>query len=637
MNKITSVKDEYPIEYYHLPFCHPLEGIKLEHESLGEFLSGDRIENSPYRIKMKTDMYCEQVCYINLKDEPQKKLEKAIQNEYHNNWIVDNLPSASKISEDENKSYTRYYQGFPLGFVDPNTKEVYINNHVNIELEYHEVDSTSIAPTTSDSPEKMYRIVRFTVEPMSIKHEFERKIVDDDDKAEEETDGKEESDDFSVTVATIKKPVESCDPEAKEKKHTGYWVMKTKNYHPQSATGDVLFTYDVTWKENKEVVWASRWDIYLSMNVPDDIHWFSITNSLIIVLVLTILLAGILVKNVRSDYDRYSKVFDEEADDEGLGDSGWKLVHADVFRAPARPLIFAVFCGSGVQILTMSTFTLIFAIMGFLNPSRRGSLISALLVLYVLMGGVAGYVTARFYKSFNGKNFQRATFATAFGFPSFFFGIFFLMNLLAVAKRSGDAVPFIRMIELLVIWFGVSTPLVFVGAFFGYKVDAFDYPVNVSSLPRQIPDQPWYLKPTITLFFGGILSFGSCFLELYFILSSIWMDQYYYIFGFLSLTFLILLVTVAESTILLNYIQLCYEDYHWWWRSFMNGGSIAIFVYLYAMSYFKQLETNSVATYFLYFGYMGLICFALFLLTGSLGVLTSLWFNKKIFGAIKID
>lgn len=287
--------------------------------------------------------------------------------------------------------------------------------------------------------------------------------------------------------------------------------------------------------------------------------------------------------------------------------------------------------------MSIATFTLIFAFMGFLNPSRRGSLIMALLVFYVLMGSVAGYVTARFYKSFNGKNFQRATFATAFGFPSMFFSIFFVMNLIAVAKGSGDAVPFLRMVELLVIWFGVSTPLVFAGAFFGYKVDAFEYPVSVSTLPRQIPDQPWYMKPILTLFFGGILSFGACFLELYFILSSIWMDQYYYIFGFLSLTFLILIVTVAESTVLLNYIQLCYEDYHWWWRSFMNAGSIAIFVYGYAIMYFKQLETNSVATYFLYFGYMGLMCFAFFLLTGSLGVLSCLWFNKKIFGAIKID
>jgi transmembrane 9 superfamily member 2/4 len=39
----------------------------------------------------------------------------------------------------------------------------------------------------------------------------------------------------------------------------------------------------------------------------------------------------------------------------------------------------------------------------------------------------------------------------------------------------------------------------------------------------------------------------------------------------------------------------------------------------------------------LYFGYMGLICFGLFLMTGFIGVFCSLWFNKVIFASIKID
>jgi transmembrane 9 superfamily protein 2/4 len=39
----------------------------------------------------------------------------------------------------------------------------------------------------------------------------------------------------------------------------------------------------------------------------------------------------------------------------------------------------------------------------------------------------------------------------------------------------------------------------------------------------------------------------------------------------------------------------------------------------------------------LYFGYMFLICTALFMVTGSLGALTSLWFIRKIFSTIKVD
>ena len=42
-------------------------------------------------------------------------------------------------------------------------------------------------------------------------------------------------------------------------------------------------------------------------------------------------------------------------------------------------------------------------------------------------------------------------------------------------------------------------------------------------------------------------------------MSSIWMDQYYYVFGFLFLVYVILGVTCAEITIVLNYFQLCSE------------------------------------------------------------------------------
>merc|ERR1712232_1136149 len=184
------------------------------------------------------------------------------------------------------------------------------------------------------------------------------------------------------------------------------------------------------------------------------------------------------------------------------------------------------------------------------------------LLLYVMMGGIAGYVTARLYKTFKGKSWQRATTLTALGFPGVCFTFFFLMDLLAITQGSTDAVPFTTMVVLLVLWFGISTPLVFFGAYFGYKQDAIEFPVNTSSIPRQIPDQPWFMGNVFTLLVGGILPFGACFVELYFILSSVWMDQYCYVFAFLLLVFAILVVTAAEITVLFNYFQLCGENYH---------------------------------------------------------------------------
>merc|ERR1712194_197972 len=372
--------------------------------------------------------------------------------------------------------------------------------------------------------------------------------------------------------------------------------------------------------------------------IPARVHWLSIANSLAIVLVLSAMIAAILVRNLRRDFSRYNRLATDEEKADELEEFGWKLGHADVFRPPSfSPLLLSVLAGTGMQILAMTFLSICFAAMGFLSPANRGALVMAQLLLYVLMGCVAGFTTARLYKTFKGKSWQRATSLTALLFPGICFSVLFVLDIMAWTQRSTDAVPFTTMVVLLVLWFGISTPLVFLGAYFGYKQDAMEFPVNTSNIPRQIPDQPWDMGAAFTMAVGGILPFGACFVELYFILASVWMDQYYYVFGFLLLVFTILIVTCAEITVLFCYFQLCGENYHWWWRSFSTAGSTSLYVYLYSFVYFKQLEVNSFVTYMLYFGYMSLICIGLFLMTGCLGLFSSLWFNKAIFGSIKID
>ena len=59
--------------------------------------------------------------------------------------------------------------------------------------------------------------------------------------------------------------------------------------------------------------------------------------------------------------------------------------------------------GTGVQIFMMSLVAMGFAILGFLSPANRGGLLTAILLLFVFMGGFAGYYAARLYKLFGGK------------------------------------------------------------------------------------------------------------------------------------------------------------------------------------------------------------------------------------------
>ena len=58
-----------------------------------------------------------------------------------------------------------------------------------------------------------------------------------------------------------------------------------------------MYSYDVFWKVS-QTRWASRWDAYLRMP-GGKVHWFSILNSILIVLVMATLVAMILIRTVR--------------------------------------------------------------------------------------------------------------------------------------------------------------------------------------------------------------------------------------------------------------------------------------------------------------------------------------------------
>ena len=75
------------------------------------------------------------------------------------------------------------------------------------------------------------------------------------------------------------------------------------------------------------------------------------------------------------------------------------------------------------------------------------------------------------------------------------------------------------MVALLCLWFGISFPLIFTGFYFGYRKQAYEHPVRTNQIPRQIPEQPWYLNLPLSSLVAGILPFGAIFVELFFILT----------------------------------------------------------------------------------------------------------------------
>lgn len=68
----------------------------------------------------------------------------------------------------------------------------------------------------------------------------------------------------------------------------------------------------------------------------------------------------------------YTPVGQTQTVEDTQDESGWKLVHGDVFRPPSfSPMLLSVLCGSGMQVLAMTLSTITFAFMGFLSPANR--------------------------------------------------------------------------------------------------------------------------------------------------------------------------------------------------------------------------------------------------------------------------
>ena len=349
VHKLSSPKTQLPYDYYSLPFCKP-EEVTRQAENLGEVMSGAIIQNSPYELYMGRSEF--KIACRSVLDKKQKQnLATKVRQDYRVHMIMDNLPAATKMIAEmpDGTKKDMYDRGFRLGFMGskdiPGTdaNKPYINNHLRFIVKYHKSDTFPGA-----------RIVGFEVEAYSVKHEY------------------------------------TGEWNAKEPKLTS--VPLRPELPPMPAwSPEVIFTYDCVW-EHSDIAWASRWDLYLYMG-DDQVHWFSILNSLVIVFLLSGIVAMIMVRTLRRDLAEYNSIEEKE---ELLEESGWKLVHADVLRTPPNATLLACSVGTGSQLLCMSAISIACAALGFLSPANRGSMLTVTLLLFVLMGSVAGYAVKQF-------------------------------------------------------------------------------------------------------------------------------------------------------------------------------------------------------------------------------------------------
>ncbi|KAG9135744.1 hypothetical protein Leryth_002457 [Lithospermum erythrorhizon] len=275
---------------------------------------------------------------------------------------------------------------------------------------------------------------------------------------------------------------------------------------------DVDFMYSVKWKETT-TPFEKRMEKYAqSSSLPHhlEIHWFSIINSCVTVLLLTGFLATILMRVLKNDFVKYAHD-EEEADDQE--ETGWKYIHGDVFRYPKFQSVLAAAIGSGTQLFTMTIFIFILALVGVFYPYNRGALFTALVVIYALTSGIAGYTAASFYCQLEGTNWVRNLLLTGGLFCGPLFLTFCFLNTVAIAYSATAALPFGTIVVIFLIWALVTSPLLVLGGIAGKNSKAeFQAPCRTTKYPREIPPLPWYRAALPQMAMAGFLPFSAIYI-----------------------------------------------------------------------------------------------------------------------------
>lgn len=612
VNSLTSIETELPFNYYSLPFCKPLDKIKKSAENLGELLMGDQIDNSPYKFNVNVNESVYLCTTKALSEHEVKLLKQRTRDLYQVNMILDNLP-VMRLSQQN--GVTIQWTGFPVGYSPTGSNDDYIINHLKFKVMVHEYEG------------KRVEIIGTGEEGMGIISETDKNKM-----SGYEIVG------FEVVPCSVKR-----DPEAMSK-HSMYDKIdpvicpleldKSQVIREQER---ITFSYEVEFVKS-DIRWPSRWDAYLKMDGAR-VHWFSIMNSLMVIFFLAGIVFVIFLRTVRRDLTRYEELDKESQAQMNEELSGWKLVVGDVFREPNCSKLLCIMVGDGIQIAGMAIVTIVFAALGFMSPASRGMLLTGMILLYLFLGIAAGYVGVRLWRTIKGgpEGWRSLTWSIACFFPGIVFVILTIINFILWGSNSTGAIPISLFFALLAMWFCISVPLTLLGGFLGTRADHIQYPIRTNQIPREIPARKY---PSWLLVLGaGTLPFGTLFIELFFILSSIWLGRFYYVFGFLFVVFLLLVVVCAEVSVVLTYMHLCVEDWRWWWKAFYASGSVALYVFLYSINYliFDLRSLSGPVSAILYLGYSLIMAFAVMLVTGTIGFLVSFYFVHYLFSSVKID
>jgi transmembrane 9 superfamily protein 3 len=271
---------------------------------------------------------------------------------------------------------------------------------------------------------------------------------------------------------------------------------------------------------------------------------------LVVLLALAVML--ILIRTVKGDFNRY-KLLESQFDiDYNLYDEhGWRLLQGDVFRRPPHLSVLCALIGTGSQFLSLFFGVFVAELLYGQFYHDQQSVVNSALELFILSSIILGYCSGKTFEFYSGKNWIGTCLITFLAWPLVLASTGMVINTLAILYQSSKAVPFYSMLFLFGIWILVNFPLTILGYSFGRKSAVSSATTSKTNpIPRQIPFRPRFLNRWVLASMGGLMPFVVIFMELYYIMSALWSDSIYYVFGFfLGLSLVLMFVTACSSIV----------------------------------------------------------------------------------------
>ena len=585
---INSYKTQIPYDLYYLDICTPDEPILFK-ANLGEIILSGKSYETNYQLNINQTIKCKLLCGEKITRKIYKRITNLINKDYFINYYLDNLPvgliTPIKSNNKTINKQIRLDRGIPLGFIENNIPYIYNYYKINVELNqqkvYNNYNEASIE----------YNIIGFYIEPFSI----------------------------AINDSNINE--NKC--------------LFNKNYEKQKIkiNEHINFYYDVNYIYTN-TTYDERIDKYYFTD--NKIHKNSIIISIIIISFLTIILIFIFWHSIKNETEIENE---KVVSDEEINEYGWRNVAFDVFRCPPSSELLSGLLGNGIQLFIMIFYSLLFVSMGILRPRNGGSYFIIMTMMYVFLGIISGYISSRFYKMVNRKNWIKLSFISILFFPVIFIIILSTINLIYLKERSTTFVDFNSLFSLIFLWLSGAVPLFFVGTLGGMLQKKIELPCKINPVPSLILHEtiPWYLRIRFAWIFTGFPSFFAVFVELFYIMDSLWKQNIYSLNKYLLSSIIVLIITSSEIAILFTYFNLCKGDYRWWWKSFLVGASPGLYILIFSIVYVFKMELIQMNSIILCLCFMTLISVIITIICGSFGLFFTFIFIRIIYSKININ